>query len=163
MSILTDDKDRNFGLNALLTDAQYADMKAGKWNDDDTPAVHPDPHYPAPDDELEDTIRRIQAENAPVIPPGLRDTASTDALGSPRDHFLDPWIPPESREPDWDAEAVSILANRARSTAQLEREYRDSLARTPAYPDETIHPFWLAVALGIGLLAGAVGSALVLG
>ena len=36
------DSDRNFGLNRLLTDEQYAAMKA----DDEVPAVGPD--YPAP-------------------------------------------------------------------------------------------------------------------
>lgn len=148
-------------MNRLLTDQQYADMKAGKWNEDDTPAVNPAPqHWPAADDELEDTIRRIQEENAPVLPIGLRGTPSTDAFGAPRDHFLDPWIPPVSREPDWNAEAQTILANRARSTAQLEREYRES--RALPTEDEPLPAFWMAVCLAIGLLAGAVGSALFL-
>ena len=42
MGILSENSDRNFGLNRLLTDEQYAEMKA----DDEVPAVGPD--YPAP-------------------------------------------------------------------------------------------------------------------
>lgn len=36
-----DDWDRQFGLNRLLTDQQYADMMAGRWDADDVPAVDP--------------------------------------------------------------------------------------------------------------------------
>lgn len=39
------DRERNFGLNGLLTDEQYAAMKRGEWDADDVPAVDPVPDH----------------------------------------------------------------------------------------------------------------------